>query len=148
MTEELPCRTAEDIVLPLPSAEELPKLCTKAKRSKPPKLPSGTHWGNSKVGSYTTFDSPDGIIVTWNTVDGPERSFSFEALELDPTYELYRLELGWMIANMLRVEAVRMLNTIPGPNEAMAEANRYYREEERWRCWALWGPNPPQKKPG
>ena len=94
MTEQLLCRTAEDIALPQYSAAELPKLRAKAKRAKPPQLPAGALWGNSAVGSYTTVDSSDGVVVTWNTVDGPERSFLFEALKIDATFEFDRLELG------------------------------------------------------
>lgn len=44
-----------------------------------------------------------------------------------------------MIANMLRIEAVRVLNAIAGPNEAMAEADFYRREEKRWRKWVFVG---------
>jgi hypothetical protein len=73
-------------------------------------------------------------------------SAPFFALGEDPSLEAERLELGWMIANMARAEAVRMLQTIPGPHEAMAEANHFHREEERWRCWALWGANAPPKR--
>jgi hypothetical protein len=131
--------TAGEIIQALPSAGQLPELRAITKRLKPPKLPDGAQWSNSKVGGYATKAGADGVVVAWRTVDGPERTAPFDALGCDPLYEAERLELGWMIANMLRIEAIRMLQCIPGPNEAMAEANRYYREEDRWRSWAIWG---------
>lgn len=131
--------TAGDFVQALPSAEQLPELRAMTKRLKPPKLPAGAQWSNSKVGGYSTKAGADGVIVTWRPVDGQERTAPFDALGCDPLYEAERLELGWMVANMLGVEAARMLQCIPGPNEAMSEANKYYREEDRWRAWALWG---------
>jgi hypothetical protein len=84
-------------------------------------------------------------MIHWKAKKGPERSALFESLSLDPSYESMRLELGWMIANMLRQEAANSLFLIPGPKEAMAEANFYHREEARWRCWAILGGNPPPK---
>ena len=115
------------------------------KRIKPPQLPAGVDWSNSIIGSFSTLAGPGGVVIEWQTVEGPKRSALFAALGDDPKLEADRLELGWMIANMARLEALRMLEIIPGPNEAMAEANHFYREEDRWRCWALLGSNPPTK---
>ena len=138
-------QAAATIMPPLPSIHELPELRTKVKRIKPPQLPAGVDWSNSIIGSFSTSAGPGGVVIDWQTVDGPRRTALFAVLGDDPKLEAERLELGWMIANMARLEALRMLEIIQGPNEAMAEANRFYREEERWRCWALLGSNPPPK---
>ena len=132
-------QTADDILLALPKADELITLRKKVRRLKAPRLDDGAHWGNSKVGTYTVTKEGNDLQVTWKVVDGPERTASFESLGQDNEFEDQRLELGWMIANMLRIEAVRMLHAIPDPNEAMREADRYGREENRWRYWALNG---------
>lgn len=133
------------IMPPLPSIPELPELRTKVKRIKPPQLQAGVDWSNSIIGSFLTSAGPSGVVIEWQTVDGPKRSALFAALGNDSRLEAERLELGWMIANMARLEAFRMLEIIPGPNEAKAEANHFYREEDKWRCWALIGSNPPPK---
>ena len=146
MTDASAYQTAEQIILALPTETELPKLRAKVKRFKPPELPAGGHWENSKVGSYKTEQSLDGVLVTWSMVGGVERTEFWERLCEDPTVATERLELGWMIANMLGIEAVRALRSIPGPNEAMEEANFYWREEKRWRKWALVG-SPPSASP-
>lgn len=145
MVDQSLSRTAASAVLALPLAVELPQLRAKVKRAKTPNLPVGACWDNTIVGSFSTTSGPDGVTVEWQLAGGPKRSALFLALCEDPSLEAERLELGWMIANMARVEAKRMLQTIPSPNEAMAEANHFYREEERWRCWALWGSNAPPK---
>ena len=146
MADQSLSRTTADAVLPLPPAEQLPQLRATVKRAKAPNLPAGACWDNTIVGSFSTTSGPDGVMVEWQMAGGWKRSASFRALSEDPSLEAERLELGWMIANMARVEAERMLQTIPGPHEAMAEANHFYREEERWRCWALWGSNAPSKR--
>jgi hypothetical protein len=145
MTDMQSCQIEKDVVPPLPSAADLPDLRAKVKRRKLPVLQAEMHWSNTLLGAFSTADSPEGLVISWNTVGGPCRTALFDILGLDSSFEIERLELGWMIANMLRIEAVRILNSIPGPNEAMAEASRYYREEERWRCWGLLGSNPPPK---
>lgn len=147
MPDDPKCQSPEQVVLPPPTAQTLPELRATAKRAKPPSLPTGAHWSNSKIGSYRTKGSTEGIVVTWRTADGPERTEPFKDLSTNDSLETLRLELGWMIANMLRVEPVRMLREIPGPKEAMAEANFYHREEARWRYWALFGEKPSPKKP-
>ena len=129
--------TADDIILAIPTADELAKLRKKGRRYKSPELFAGAHWTNSKVGAFAVTKGGTGLIVTWKTVDNPERSKAFESLCHDPALEDHRLELGWMMANMARVEAARMLHAIPDPNEAMREADVFGREEARWRYWAV-----------
>lgn len=145
MTNKTRAQPATGTILPLPTKAELPRLRATIKRMKPATIPAGAHWENTLVGSYSTTQSPDGVMIHWKAKDGSERSALIEALSLDPSCETMRLELGWMIANMLRLEAAHALLSIPGPKEAMAEANFYHREEARWRCWAVLGGNPPPK---
>lgn len=138
MTKKSDCgQTAEQIILPLPSASELPELRKEFGRIKLPKLAPGSHWGNTKIGEYTVAGTKKAVTVTWKTIDGPERTENFEELCTKAELANLRLELGWMIANMLRVEAVRALQTIPGPKEAQEHWSFYKREEQRWRRWAV-----------
>lgn len=139
MTEGSGWLSAEDIVLALPIDTELLKLRAKVKRFKPPEVSADGHWENSKVGVFTTAQSPEGVLVSWNPVGGLKRAALWKELCTESSLAAERLELGWIIANMLRIEAVRVLNAIAGPNEAMAEADFYRREEKRWRKWALVG---------
>jgi len=143
MTDGSDCQTAEQIILALPADAELTKLRAKVKRFKSPKLTADGQWENSKVGICKTEQSSEGVSVTWSIVGGVEKTELWKRLCTDPMLATQRLELGWMIANMLGIEAVRALRSIPGPNEAMEEANFYWREEKRWRKWALVGSRPP-----
>lgn len=129
-------RIAADTVLALPNSLELPQLRAEVSRAKTPNLPAGACWDNAIAGSFSTTSGPDDVMVEWQMAGCPKHSALFAALGDDPKLEAQRLELGRMIANMARLEAFRMLEIIPGPNEAMAEANHFYREEDRWRCWA------------
>ena len=133
------CPTAEEIILPVPTTVEVSNLRNTTRRMKPPALNAGSHWSNTKVGAYSVYQGPEGLVVTWNALGLPERTAVFDRLSNDPELNDQRLELGWMIANMLRVETIRVLQSIPGPVEAMKEADFYRREEKRWRNWALNG---------
>ena len=139
MSENASCQTDDDIILAIPKAYDLANLPKKGRRYKSPKLFAGANWANSKVGTFAVTKGDTGLIVTWKTVDNPERSEAFESLCHDPALEDHRLELGWMMANMARIEAVRVLHSIPDPNQAMREADVFGREEARWRYWALNG---------
>ena len=140
MTHHDAIQMVEEIILPLPNKAELNALRKKAKSLKPPTMNDGDSWGNSRVGEFSAKKiNNEELIVTWKTVNGIEKSADFSKLSSDPTYEEQRLELGWMIANMARVEAVRMLHAIPDPNEAMKQSELYGREENRWRYWAVHG---------
>jgi len=140
MTDNDTNRTADQLILPLPNKDELRAYSKKVRRLKLPTVNDGDSWGNSKVGEFSVQKIADEeLIVTWKTLNGIEKSADFSKLGSDPAYEEQRLELGWMIANMARVEAVRMLRTIPDPDEAMQQSELYGREENRWRYWAVRG---------
>jgi hypothetical protein len=130
-------QTVEEIILALPSASDLPKLREEFGNYQLPILNPGSHWGNSKIGQYSVTGTKKQITVTWTTVDGPQRTEKFQELISKKELDNLRLELGWMIANMLRVEAVRALQAIPDPNEAQKHWDFYKREEQRWRRWAV-----------
>ena len=137
MTEKSECgQTAEQIILPLPNASELSELRKEYGQIKLAIPTAGSRWGNTKIGEYTVAGTKKAVTVTWKTIDGPERTENFEELSIKAELSGSRLELGWMIANMLRVEAVRVLQAIPGPKEAQDHWNFYKKEEQRWRKWA------------
>jgi hypothetical protein len=130
-------QTTEEIILALPSPSEILQLRGERSRIKAPNLSPGSHWGNTRIGEYSVTGSKQETIVSWITADGKSRQEIFQELISKEELEPLRLELGWMIANMLRVEAIRALQTIPGPNEAQEYWKFYKKEERRWRRWAV-----------
>ena len=139
MTDRNAKQAVENIILPIPSKDELSAYRKQIRRQKSPTVKNGDNWANSKIGEFSVEQIGSELIVKWQSVGGSAQSVDFSKLSEDPAYEGQRLDLGWMIANMSRVEAVRMLHAIPDPNEAMKQSDLYSREENRWRYWALNG---------
>jgi hypothetical protein len=96
-----------------------------------------TDYSNSKVGRFNTVADGDDVRINWQIAGGDAKSALFAELSSNQAYADLRLEYGWMMANCWRVEGLRTLWSIPGPNEAMQESNRFFKEEARWRAWAL-----------
>lgn len=134
------------LVLPIPTAEEVIDLRKTIKRLKAPKLTGGLEGSNTRVGRFKTATEPKGVRVEWSLVDGPMRSALFADMNNGTSLEQARLEFGWMMANIWRIEGIRMLHTIPGPAESMREARPFFREEARWRCWAMLGSTASSRK--
>ena len=129
-------------VLPLPSAKEVAVLRKQKtdRRLKSPTLGADLNASNPVLGRFETKPEGAEVRVVWAMKGRPERTALFSALCNDEGLRSDRLELGWLIANGWRVEGLRLLRSIPGPNEAMQEAGPYFREEARWRAWALAAP--------
>lgn len=125
-------------VIALPTPSELPALRAKRdRRLKPPRLNSGEWSSNTVLGAFETLDTPEGLSVTWQVVNGEIRTALFEELETRSELADLRLELGWLLANGWRVEGLRLLWSIPGPKEAQDESEPFFKEERRWRQWAV-----------
>ena len=77
------------------------------------------------------------LFVTWNVGRGVVREDRFEALCLEPSRELDRLALGWLIANVHALDGMHQFEAIPGPKEAMQFLNWFGMRENRWRHWAI-----------
>lgn len=125
-------------VIALPTRSELPALRAKRdRRLKPPRLAAGEWSSNTVLGSFEALETPEGLRVDWQVINGEKRSALFEELETRSELADWRLELGWLLANGWRVEGLRLLWSIPGPNEAQQESAPYFKQERRWRQWAV-----------
>jgi len=127
----------EEIILPLPGEEELIRLRKEHIKRKLPTLDPNQHADNTKIGWFKTTDTPTGMIVEWQMINCDEHSEKFHKLESIPQLAHLRLEFGWLMANLWKVEGLRLLWAIPDPNVGMKESSRYFTEEARWRGWAV-----------
>lgn len=127
-------------ILALPDKEEIIVLRKKHLKRKLPSLAPNQHADNNKIGWFRTENLDTGLSIDWQTLNGHERSALFHELESQMNLASLRLELGWLIANLWRVEGFRLLWSIPDPNMGMKESSRYFAEEARWRAWAVRAP--------
>lgn len=130
---------SDELILSVPSLSDAPGLLKSLRKLAPPEMWAGTDFANTRVGGFETCACDGGVEITWWVGDGPRRVSRFEELADQEQITLERLELGWMVANIFRIEALRALRTIPDPAEAMEAASSQRREEDRWRRWAIVG---------
>ena len=60
----------------------------------------------------------------------------YNSLNKDASQNQARKEVGKLISEIIRNEAVRILQSIPGPNEAMKESELYFKLADQWLEWA------------
>ena len=124
-----------------PQPSELPRLRKGRRKRRIPTAQDGMVGEIVGQGSFHFRTVANDLKAEWSI--GPSESPQARKTALwselcrDPARELDRLELGWLIADAWKREGDRMLTCIPGPNEAMAEANRYWQMADAWRHWAV-----------
>jgi hypothetical protein len=119
-----------------PSEEALAAWRQKARKKKVPTLDIGARGCMPGIGEFKITEADGVSYLEWEMVGNVPKRFSFVDLGRDPDLAADRLEVGWLIANLWMLEGRRVRDSIPGPNEAMRESERYLNAEDRWRHWA------------
>ena len=126
-----------------PTADELSKLRSGLRKRKVPEIFSGWHGRHAEIGQFKIISVEGEIVVEW-TINGqaPKKS-SLGDLCSKPERELDRLDFGWMVANMTRLDKIHRTDAIdiPHPLLEVKEKGRvwnYFEKiEKRWRHWAI-----------
>lgn len=130
----------------IPDSKELKSLRDTLKKIKPPEPFDGMWCSEPGFGGVKFKKDGDDYVVTWVSFENgaltQPKDVSFNKLNADASFEYDRLYTGIVIANVLHAQGNQKLRTIPGPNEAMKEADLYFKEAERWYVWALMNPSP------
>jgi hypothetical protein len=123
-----------------PSLENLLEIRKKLKKNKLPKIHGGMKAFNPEIGGFEVIPREDELEIRWNIHKNGKRIssgvYKFSQLCKEPEFEKLRLDVGWLIADLLELEANNMLQSIPGPNEAMKESEFYRKLASSWRHWA------------
>ena len=124
-----------------PNRDKLPSLRKGRRKRKVPAVFDGMCGKMPKRGRFAFRSAGDDFQAEWLVCDSKSaeqhKKALFSELCLSPHLELERLELGWLIADIAKHEANAAMRSIPGPNEAMKEADRFGRIEDEWRHWAV-----------
>jgi hypothetical protein len=95
---------------------------------------------NPEAGEIEVIAIQNELEMRWKTFKNGNIAssgvYKFSQLCTEPEFEERRLDVGWLIADLLDLEAVKMLHAIPGPNEAMKESEFYRKLAFSWRHWA------------
>jgi len=128
----------------IPTESELANLRKKRKKIKVPEPFDGMWCSEPGVGGVRFEKDGEDLNVTWvhftdDKLSEPKK-VSFIGMNTNPDLENDRLHVGIVIANVLKTQGNAILQSIPGPNEAMKESKPYFNESERWYQWALEAP--------
>lgn len=125
----------------LPTVDELKELRKGLRKQKLPKIFDGM-WGSEPgVGGVKFTISDDDYNVEWvsveNEVLSSVKNVSWKSLCGDPALELQRLEIGLIFAELLEMQAQRVMDAIGGPIESLRESEPYRTAAKKWRHWAI-----------
>jgi hypothetical protein len=119
-----------------PTAEELVEIRKKLKKNKLPNLFSGMWASEPGIGGFRVSNKNSDFEIEWVLADLKSKNALFSDLCNNKDKEEVRLELGWLVADLMDHHAGKMYQIIPGPNEAMKEAEYFHKMASTWRHWA------------
>ena len=122
---------------PVPTIEKLSVLRRGLRKQKLPEFAPGWQGGHEQIGEFNILSASSGLTVEWKMVDGPQKKFRLDDLCKNPKLELDRLEFGWMIANMAKLDGIHEIDMIADLKYAMKLLNQHSKLEQRWRHWAI-----------
>lgn len=123
-----------------PSSTELNEIRKKLKKRKLPKVYPDMAGVLAELGEFEFKEIDGGFKAEWLLFGKEKKSAIFADLCNLETLELNRLELGWLVADIIEQYAQDMLHAIPGPNEAMKEFSHFKKISDNWRHWSQVAP--------
>jgi hypothetical protein len=126
---------------PKPTNDQLSDLRQGLRKRKVPGVFNGMWCSQPGIGGARFIADGDDFKVEWVTFENGQKSTSkfagFHQLCDDPSLEMQRLEVGYVIANIQSYQGQEIANSIGDPNEAAREAKPYWNLADSWRHWAL-----------
>lgn len=124
-----------------PALEELQNLRRGLRKRKLPHVFHEMWCSQPGIGGAKFIANGNDFDVEWVVVEAGKKSAlkhaSFQQLCADPNFELLRLELGWVVADICQVDAQAVMDSIGHPTEAWKAAAPQRKVAESWRHWAL-----------
>jgi len=120
---------------PKPRVEDLDALRKGLRKRKPPTLEL-EHGEHKRLGKFRIMRTEGEILIEWS-IDRASRCVSLKDLNLKPEHEPDRLEIGWLIANMYKLDCIHNCDGIADLREIMKMTQWYGRHEDAYRHWAL-----------
>ena len=124
-----------------PTHEELATLRKGLRKRKVPHVFDGMWQSWPGIGGVMFRADGDDFNVEWvlwvNGKKTPSQFVSFKALCTEPEKDLVRLEIGWLMHDMIRAQGQQIMDSIGGPNESWREAKPYFNAADQWKHWAL-----------
>jgi hypothetical protein len=124
-----------------PNPTEILELRKGLKKKKLPDVVDEMCGDVPEIGCFSVQQINNEFEIQWR-VYGNEQSeemttATFKDLSFLPEMASKRYELGMLIFTIIYAYGNEMLNAIPGPREAMQEANHYYGIAQKWEQWAI-----------
>jgi hypothetical protein len=135
----------------IPSRDELTEHRTIVGKMKIPKFQANDNGGHAELGRFGV-DLDGDFYFEWNLAGKDENRYGFSDLCERPDLEMQRLELGWLIGNIYRLNKLHDLERlgVPGDEASLKEHARlsdwYDKREMMWYRWAVASPRNRSKK--
>ena len=128
-----------------PSQQELEELRKGLRKRKLPQISAVMFGQLIGLGSFKVIgDDKELLSIEWQVTaaggKNEKRVYRFSDLSFSPDLEKERYDLGMLISKIFSEHGREILNSIPGPNEAMMASNPYFVEADKWEHWAKVAP--------
>lgn len=124
----------------LPNQTELQALRKGLRKQMPPKINEGDNGCFPKIGKFKVLIKNSELHIEWqllNKSDSEIKIANWMDLCKNEDLEMERLELGYLIHKMYKIEAKKVRDSIGHPLTAIQYAAPYEEIADRWMHWAI-----------
>ena len=124
----------------LPTQQELQALRKGLRKRKLPHVFDGMWCSEPGIGGMKVTAAGADLHVEWVSFDGEVKSelkhADWSRLCTDPACEMQRLEIGFVVSEILQAQGQKVMDSIGHPVEAFNEAKPYRDAAAQWKHWA------------
>ena len=124
----------------LPNHQELQALRKGQRKRKPPRIFDGMWCSEPGIGGVKLTTVGSDFNVEWVSFDNGSKSevkhAVWSSLCSDPDFEMRRLEIGFIVSEILQTQGQKVMDSIGHPINALKEAKPYRDTAEEWKHWA------------
>jgi hypothetical protein len=134
-------KSREKLAMKLPTQEELQALRAGLRKRKVPRVFDGMWCSEPGIGGVKLTAAGADFHVEWvrivGGVESPPQRAQWSSLCSDPSLEMQRLEIGLMVAEVLKMQGQRIMDAIGHPIDAFNEVKPYREASEAWEHWGI-----------
>jgi hypothetical protein len=127
--------------LQFPTIEELETLRKGMRKKKQPRVFDAMWCSEPGIGGMKATATDSDFLVEWVTFNDGVKSELKQAmwsvLCLDPDFESKRLEVGYVVAAIMRMQGQKVAEAVGHPLEGMKEAKPYMQASDEWQHWGM-----------
>lgn len=124
----------------LPTQDKLLGLRKGLGKRKLPRIFDGMWCSEPGIGGVKVTANGEDFIVEWVSFDqgvkSPLKHADWRSLCSAPGLEMQRLEIGFVVSEILQTQGQKVMDSIGHPMDALKEAQPYRDAADEWKHWA------------